>query len=125
MLDPETAPSTRSFSSERRRHQRVHVNLFGRYMASDGREFPCYVPNMSPGGMAVLTEMVGRPGERIITYVDHVGRLEGVIARCFPDGFALTIAATKHKREKLAAQLTWLANRNALLDQRRHQRITP
>jgi hypothetical protein len=94
-------------------------------MVSDGHEFPCYVPNMSPGGMALLTEMAGRPGERIITYVDHLGRVEGVIARCFPDGFALTISATKHKREKLAAQLTWLANRNALLDQRRHQRITP
>ncbi len=47
--------------------------------------------------------------------------------RVFDGGFAFSIAATKHKREKLAAQLTWLANRSELgsEDGRRHERITP
>jgi hypothetical protein len=35
-------------SEERRRFQRVKVNLLGRYMLSDRREFPCHVANMSP-----------------------------------------------------------------------------
>ena len=39
-------------SEERRRFQRVRVNLLGRYMLADRREFPCQVANMSPGGMA-------------------------------------------------------------------------
>jgi hypothetical protein len=82
---------------------------------------------MSPGGMAVIAPVSGAPGERIIAYVDHLGRLEGHIARVFQNGFAMTISATARKRDKLAAQLTWLANRQilSLPEDRRHGRITP
>jgi hypothetical protein len=114
-------------SQERRRFQRVSVNLLGRYMLADRREFPCQVVNMSPGGMALIAPVSGQPSKRVIAYVDHLGRLEGVIARLIPNGFAMTIAATKNKRDKLAAQLTWLANRHILNlpEDRRHGRITP
>jgi PilZ domain len=114
-------------SEERRRFQRVHVNLLGRYMLSDRREHPCQVVNMSPGGMALIAAARGQVSERVIAYVDHVGRLEGVVARQFENGFAMTIAATPRKRDKLAAQLTWLANRHilGLPEDRRHGRITP
>jgi hypothetical protein len=114
-------------SEERRRFQRVSVNLLGRYMLADRREFPCQVSNMSPGGMALIAPVAGEVGERVIAYVDHVGRLEGVIARQFQNGFAMTIGATARKRDKLAAQLTWLANRHILNlpEDRRHGRITP
>jgi len=123
----ERLPSLRTLSAERRRFQRVKVNLLGRYMLADRREFPCQVVNMSPGGMAVIAPISGQPGERIIAYVDHLGRLEGHIARVFQNGFAMTISATARKRDKLAAQLTWLANRQilALPEDRRHGRITP
>jgi PilZ domain len=42
----------------------------------------------------------------------------------FPSGFSMTIAASQRKRDKLAAQLTWLANRHILdmPEDRRHQR---
>jgi len=114
-------------SEERRRFQRVRVNLLGRYMLADRREFPCQVANMSPGGMALIAPVSGQPGERVIAYIDHLGRLEGKIARQFENGFAMTISATMRKRDKLAAQLTWLANRHilGLPEDRRHGRITP
>ncbi len=114
-------------SEERRRFQRVRVNLLGRYMLSDRREFPCQVANMSPGGMALIAPVRGQVSERVIAYVDHLGRLEGKVARHFENGFAMTIAATPRKRDKLAAQLTWLANRHilGLPEDRRHGRITP
>jgi|SRR6266849_1640766 len=114
-------------SEERRRFQRVRVNLLGRYMLADRREFPCQVANMSPGGMALIAPVCGLTGQRVIAYVDHVGRLEGVIARQFENGFAMTISATMRKRDKLAAQLTWLANRHilGLPEDRRHGRIAP
>jgi hypothetical protein len=114
-------------SQERRRHQRVRVNLLGRYMLPDRREYPCQVSNMSPGGMALIAPVAANPGERVIAYVDHVGRLEGVVARHFQNGFAMTISATPRKRDKLAAQLTWLANRHilGLPEDRRHGRVTP
>jgi hypothetical protein len=124
---PQPKSSALPLSKERRRFQRVTVNLLGRYMLADRREFPCQVTNMSPGGMALIAPVAGKPGERVIAYVDHVGRLEGVIARQFENGFAMTIAATTRKRDKLAAQLTWLANRSilGLPEDRRHGRITP
>ena len=114
-------------SEERRRFQRVSVNLLGRYMLADRREFPCQVANMSPGGMALIAPVAGRAGERVIAYVDHVGRLEGVVTRHYENGFAMTVGATLRKRDKLAAQLTWLANRHilGLPEDRRHGRITP
>jgi hypothetical protein len=120
--DPALAPLT----SENRRYQRVKVDLLGRYMLEDRREFPCQVINMSPGGLALIAPACGRVGERVVAYVDHVGRLEGLIARIFPSGFSMTIAASQRKRDKLAAQLTWLANRHILdmAEDRRHERIS-
>jgi hypothetical protein len=114
-------------SEERRRFQRVKVNLLGRYMLPDRREFPCQVVNMSPGGMAVFAPVSADIGERVIAYIDHVGRLEGIVTRHFDNGFASTIAATSRKRDKLAAQLTWLANRHLLAspEDRRHGRYAP
>ena len=77
--------------------------------------------------MALIAAVRGQISERVIAYVDHVGRLEGVIARHFENGFAMTISATARKRDKLAAQLTWLANRHilGLPEDRRHGRIAP
>lgn len=117
----------RALSEERRRFQRVRVDLLGRYMLPDRREYPCQVVNMSPGGMALIAPVAGQAGERVIAYVDHLGRIEGHIARILPNGFALTISATPRKRDKLAAQLTWLANRHilGLPEDRRHGRIVP
>ena len=114
-------------ADERRRFQRVRVNLLGRYMLSDRREYPCQVANMSPGGMALIAPVNGQEGERVIAYIDHLGRLEGTIARLYQNGFAMTVAATPRKRDKLAAQLTWIANRHILNlpEDRRHGRITP
>jgi hypothetical protein len=125
LLKPKTVvlPS----ADERRRFQRVRVNLLGRYMLADRREFPCQVTDMSPGGMAIIAPVSGQTGERVIAYVDHIGRLEGVITRQFQNGFAMTVSATIRKRDKLAAQLTWLANRHILNlpEDRRHGRFTP
>ena len=53
---PRDMPSTQKqtnimpLSEERRRFQRVRVNLLGRYMLADRREFPCQITDMSPGG---------------------------------------------------------------------------
>src|SRR3569623_3035033 len=120
-------PRILPLAQERRRHQRVKVFLLGRYMLADRREVPCQVVDMSPGGMALGAPVTGNPGERVIAYVDHLGRLEGKIARILDNGFAMSISATLRKRDKLAAQLTWLANRQILNlpDVCRHGRFTP
>jgi hypothetical protein len=118
---------SRPLSDERRRFARVRVNLLGRFMLEDRREYPCQVAEMSPGDMVLAAPVSGAVEERVIAYVDHLGRLEGKIARLLPNGFAMTIAATPRKRDKLAAQLTWLANRHILdlPEDRRHDRLVP
>jgi hypothetical protein len=127
MAVPQTKLKILPLAEERRRHQRVKVNLLGRYMLSDRQEYPCQVVDMSPGGILLIAPVSGRVGERVIAYVDHLGRLEGQIAREVNNGFAMTISATTRKRDKLAAQLTWLANRQILNlpEDRRHGRFVP
>lgn len=114
-------------SDERRRHQRVKVALLGRYMLSSRREYPCQTVDMSPGGLALIAPVPAQPGERVVAYLDHIGRVEGAMVRPVANGFAMTVTATIRKRDKLAAQLTWLANRSmlGLPEDRRHDRTTP
>lgn len=110
---------------ERRRFQRVKVNLLGRFMLPTREEFPCQTRDMSPGDVAIVTPVLAKLGERVVCYFDHIGRIEGRVTRTFVDGFALRFDATSRKREKLAAQLTWLANRDVLNlpEDRRHERV--
>jgi hypothetical protein len=113
---------------EKRRFQRVRVSLLGRYMlAASKREYPCQVIDMSPGGVALIAPVCGQDGEQVIAYIDHIGRIEGRLVRRIDNGFAMTIEATLPKREKIASQLTWLANRHVLglQEDRRHERVTP
>jgi PilZ domain len=114
-------------SGETTRFQRVHINLLGRYMLADRREFPGQVVEMSPGDLTMVAPQSGAEGERVIAYIDHLGRLEGKITHRSANGFTMTMSATERKRDKLAAQLTWLANRQilGLPEDRRHDRIVP
>lgn len=109
------------------RFQRVKVSILGRYMLADRREFPCQVLEMSPGDAVVIAPVAGIEGERIIAYLDHIGRVEGTILKQVDGGFLMDIAATARKRDKMAAQLTWLANKDVLNlpEDRRHERVVP
>lgn len=112
---------------DHRRHQRVHAELLGRYMLSDRREYPCQTVDMSPGGVRVTCAVIGAVGERVVLYLEQIGRLEGLIVRHPPHGFAMQLNATSRKREKIASQLMWLANRESLglPEGRTHERLVP
>lgn len=112
---------------DRRRYKRVHLNLLGRFMRQDGREYPCKLNDISVGGASLYSPIPVVMGERVIAYIDQIGRVEGNVIRVFEDGFAMDIQATAHRREKMAAQLTWLVNRQDLkiADARRHERLVP
>jgi len=112
---------------DRRRHYRVNISLLGRFMLENRREFPCQTLNLSPGSVALTTSSIAPVGERVVLYLDQVGRIEGQVSRAFDGGFAIVIEATVHKKDKLAAKLIWLANRHELNlpEDRRHERIQP
>ncbi|MDQ0455980.1 PilZ domain-containing protein [Rhizobium paknamense] len=110
-----------------RAFQRVAVSLEGRLMLPSQDEYVCVTVDMSPGDVRFICAARPLPGERIIAYIDHIGRIEGSVVKTTEDGFVITITATDRKREKLAAQLTWIANKHelGLPEDRRHDRLTP
>lgn len=126
-LDSARMPSPSQPRAQEGRFQRVKVSILGRYMLADRREFPCQVLEMSPGDAVVIAPVPGIEGERIIAYLDHMGRIEGTILKQVDGGFLMDIAATPRKRDKMAAQLTWLANKDVLNlpEDRRHERVVP
>ncbi|MHB1111492.1 MAG: PilZ domain-containing protein, partial [Devosia sp.] len=109
------------------RFQRVKISVLGRYMLADRREFPCQVLEMSPGDALVIAPVAGKVGEKVIVYLDHLGRIEGIITEGVDGGFLMEVSASARKRDKLAAQLTWLANKDILdlPEDRRHERVVP
>lgn len=128
--DAQAAPVRRRatrLSPDRRRYHRVNVRLLGRFMRANQQEYPCQVINMSPGDSAMLAPVSGELGERIVIYVDHIGRIEGEVMRTFQGGFAVRIHATQYKREKIANQLTWIINRDRLnlAEDRHYERLVP
>lgn len=123
----QASPAARKPQPDQRSFQRVSVNLPGRLMLPNHDEYDCSVVDMSPGDANFVCSARPRVGERIIAYVDHLGRIEGNVAALNDEGFAITLTATDRKREKLAAQLTWIANKHelGLPEDRRHNRLTP
>jgi len=109
------------------RFQRVKISVLGRYMLTDRREFPCQVLEMSPGDAVVIAPVLGAPGERVVAYLDHLGRVEGAITEVIDGGFLMDMVASPRKRDKTASQLTWLANKDLLNlpEDRRHDRVVP
>lgn len=127
MLSALQIPRTAAVPAERRRHHRMKVVLLGRYMLPNRMEYPCQTIDISPGGVHLAAPAKAAPGERVIVYLEHLGRIEGLCVRTTLEGFAMTITATSRKREKFTAQLTWLANHEelGLPEDRRHERIAP
>ncbi|MGA2793447.1 MAG: PilZ domain-containing protein [Roseiarcus sp.] len=112
---------------ERRRHERLKLTLPGRYMLSDHHEHPCSTINVSPVGIAVSGQQKGLIGERIILYINQIGRLEGVIARNSDTWFAVKLQLSPSKCEQLKETLAWLVSHHThgWPDKRLHQRVMP
>jgi hypothetical protein len=110
---------------ERRRHPRSPLKLHGRYMLSDGSEFPCETVNVFPGGIAIRGLKGGSPAERVVVYIEDLGRMEGGILRSVADWFAIEIHAPAKKQERLAEKIAWLVKSEdeGLADRRIRRRI--
>ena len=115
--------------NERRVHRRYAVAQSGRFMCPKRDEYVCHVKDISVGGLALTVEgempASLKPGERVVAYIGQLGGLEGTVLRTWDDGFAMKLTATQHKREKLAAQITWLLNEKDMTGAaaRKHERL--
>jgi PilZ domain len=110
-----------------RRYQRVGLNLPGRYMLQDQREFLCSTINVSANGLAVESSEKVRIGETVVVYINQLGRIEGKVARQLDKGFAIATVVSPAKIEKLIARINWLVERQQTggADERQRERAAP
>lgn len=96
--------------TERRRSPRHAVDAAGRLMVTTGLEYPCQVLDISENGVAFNCQ--GRPalGDKIIAYLDHLGRFEGKVTRLLDTGFAIETNLPDNQRQRLLERLKWLEN---------------
>jgi hypothetical protein len=107
------APGSGGAGSERRRHARIPLALRGRYMLEGGREYPCVTRDLSLMGMAIEGVSVGAIGERVIAYLEKLGRIEGKIVRRSEGWFAIELMGSPHKLDRLDEQIRAILRRAA------------
>ena len=124
---PSASQRTETTSTEERQFQRVSISVQGRFMRADHSEHDCIVDTMSPFDAVISCSTRPDIGERIIAYVDYIGRIEGKVTEAGGRSFTIALNATDRKRDKLSAQLTWLANKHelGLPEDRCHERAAP
>ena len=97
--------------ADRRRARRAAVKLRGRFLAADGREHPCETVDVSVTGVALHAYMTPTIGERLVIYLDELGRLEGVVTSQRREGFVVELMVQLTRAAKLAQKLSALADK--------------
>lgn len=118
----ETAPPATEADKDRRRHQRVDLPLRARFLTETGDERSGVVTNISAGGAMVRAKFPPSLGQKVIVYIDQIGRFEGKVVRSEIDSFAVSYPKKRSKQAKVADNIT-----SALNNRRRgaERRINP
>lgn len=103
---------------ERRRFRRLPLEVSGRLLDPFGRELDCRTADISPGDVRIAATQLPQVGERVVIYLEGIGRVSGKVARqCNEGEVAVIFDFSAHKREKIAEQLTILINRDLGIDE--------
>jgi len=118
-LAPKLASAARRLAAaqvglrERRRFRRMPMEVSGRLLDPFGRELDCRTADISPGDVRIVATTLPTVGDRVVIYLEGIGRVSGKVARTCGEGeVAVIFDFSAHKREKMAEQLTLLVNRN-------------
>jgi len=113
----------------------VSVAVDGSYMLPNWydpqgklRTFACRTTRVSPFRMIVEVPVVGKVGDRLITYFRDFGKFEGAISDTMARSFLLELEMTRARREKLSDMLTWIEKKQqnpAVLELRKNARFVP
>ena len=93
---------------DRRRYERSSVPVAGRLLLPSGAEHPCQVVDISEGGIALDCPVETKFGDKIIVYLDNLGRFEGQIVRFIANGFAIETQLVANQRQRLVDRIKWL-----------------
>ena len=117
--------SIRTRAQERRRFRRSPLIIGGRLLDHEGREHDCRTADLSPGDVRIIATTPPTVGERVVIYLDGIGRVSGKVARTCGEGeVAVIFDFSAHKREKLAEQLTLAINRDLGIEEPAHRPIS-
>ncbi|MEQ8745494.1 PilZ domain-containing protein [Pyruvatibacter sp.] len=119
--DPQTGEDRRAFP-------RIMLSNDARCLMPDGGEYPARLRDVSAAGCFLAMDAFATrpaPHDRVVVYIDRLGRFEGLVSRSTEEGFALAMEMTGAKRERLAVTLERIAKGDeAALDEiRRHPRV--
>jgi len=114
-------------TAQQQHYPQADLRLSGRYMLPDQREFACSTRYISVNKAMILGPEQGNIDDRVIAYLEKVGRFDGRIQEKVEGGFILTFTLSPIKAEKLADQLAWLLSNDCdgQIADRRHERIVP
>ncbi len=105
--------NSRAGARERRRFRRLPLVIGGRLLDAGGREHDCRTADISPGDVRIVSAAPPEVGQRVVIYLEGLGRVSGKVARqCDAGEVAVIFDFSAHKREKLAEQLTLAINRD-------------
>jgi len=114
---------------DRRRSPRTRVSVDGRLMTPQGEEFTCAVKDISLVGIALSTQARVNMDDKVIIYLNDLGRFEGKVVRMIEDGFCVEIHLVTPRRERVAERIRWLYENQRLpaaaANGRQFPRITP
>jgi hypothetical protein len=97
------------------RDAQIIVSVAGRYWLDHRRDsrgerrmFACRAISISSHALALAAPVCGKIGERVMAYIEHLGRLQGVITHLINGGFVMSVIASKDERERLVGKIEWL-----------------
>lgn len=105
----------------------MEMNVFGRTMFENGNEIPCQTIRISPDTIEVQCAGKPKKNEKVIFYIDEIGRIEGEVKNVMNDKFNANVIATDSRKEKLFKKMKWvkLNQKNKVEDKRKDKRIMP
>ncbi|MEL6747449.1 MAG: PilZ domain-containing protein [Pseudomonadota bacterium] len=123
-MHPLLVRSEYDIDDDERLHRRVQVELDAQILDADGAERVGKITNISVGSALIACRGAPEPDSQVVLYVEHLGRLEGIVRRETSNSFAVEFITTPRRRAKLAGILMWVINRPfvELEDHRQHRR---
>jgi hypothetical protein len=88
------------------------------------RLFQCSIVKISPTAITVNASVNAAVGDWMVANFEHLGKFEGPILQVAKNTVAMRIVATQQERDRVAAKLTWIADKSRA-ERRRFERFVP
>ncbi|WP_411820647.1 PilZ domain-containing protein [Hyphococcus formosus] len=101
---------TPEIGTDRRKHHRAALPLKARFLTERGEERAGVVVNISAGGAILQTRFPPDRDQKVILYIDQIGRIEGKVVRTNDRAFAVAYPKKRSRQARIADHLTQALN---------------